>query len=139
MAGTRWIAAAVVAVTAALAAPAAADVGVQLLTTSARPGQIARLRVFAPAPMPIFLVTASRAPRPYRCRGSAICEPKSLGPPNHWPYVRLRVFARSGTVARFRVPNLLPSRYRAVLYCEPCVRGRAGSLIVSGNALRVRR
>jgi hypothetical protein len=117
---------------------AGADVGVELITASARPGQLARLRVFAPARMPLYLVTASRAPRAYRCGKNAICEPRSIGPPRRWPYVRLRVLSRTRAgVARFRVPALLPGRYRAVLYCEPCVGGPAGSLIVSGNALVV--
>jgi hypothetical protein len=135
----RWIAVAAAAVTGALAVPAAADVGVELITTITRPGQVARLRAFAPPRMPLYLVTASRAPRPSRCGQNAICEPRSLGPPDHWPYVRLRLLSRAGTVVRFRVPaTLVPGRYRAILYCEPCVRGRAGSLVVSGNALTVR-
>jgi hypothetical protein len=139
MAGSRWIAAAAIAVTAELAAPASADVGVELITTYARPGDIAKLKVFAPPRMPLYLVTASRAPHPHRCNTNAICEPTSWGPPNHWPYVRLRPLSRTHSlVVRFRVPpTLRPGRYRAVLYCEPCHRGPRGSLILSGNGLVV--
>jgi hypothetical protein len=119
-----------------VAAVAAADVGVELLTTNARPGEVARLR--APARMPLYLVTASRAPKPHRCGTNAICEPSSVGPPNHWPYVRLRVLARHAGIVRFRVPPALRrGSYRAVVYCEPCYRGPRGSLIVSANALAV--
>src|SRR6266496_915272 len=94
MSRTRWIAGACLAVT-VFAVPAAADVGVELITTSARPGQLARLHVFAPARMPLYLVTASRAPHPYHCRKNAICEPRSIEPPRRWPYVRLRVLSRT--------------------------------------------
>jgi hypothetical protein len=123
----------------ALAAPASADVGVELLTTTARPGAIIRISVFAPASMPLYLVPASRASQPHRCRNGAICEPSSVGPPDHAPYARVRPLSRRGVVVRVRVPVALRSgRYRAVLYCESCYRGVSGSLIVSGNALLVR-
>jgi hypothetical protein len=133
----RLAAAGVAALAALVAMPASADVGVRLITSRARVGQIARLS--APARMPLFLVTASRAPHPYRCGQNAICAPRSKGPPTGWPYVRLRLLSRtSAGVTRFRVPTLIPGQYRAVLYCEPCYRGPTGSLIVSGNQLTVR-
>jgi hypothetical protein len=136
MARFAAIAAAVFAALAAL--PASADIGVTLLTTSTRAGNIARLR--AQAGMPLFLVTASRAPRPYRCGHNAICAPRSIGPPTGWPYVRLRQLSRTNAgVIRFVVPALVPGDYRAVVYCEPCYRGRAGSLVVSSNRLTVHR
>jgi hypothetical protein len=127
--------------TAIATASASADVGVQLITTKARAGEIARLRALAPARMPLYLVTAARAPHSYRCRKNAICEPRSLGPPSRWPYVRLRVLSRTRAgVVRARVPAALEAgRYRAVLYCGTCYRGPAGSLIVSGNSLVVTR
>ena len=123
-----------------LAAPASADVGVELLTTSARRGAIVRINVFAPPRMPLYLVTASRALQPHRCHGDAICAPSSIGPPNHWPYVRLRPLSpRSSFIMRAGVPaRLRPGRYRAVLYCESCYRGPRGSLVISGNTLVVR-
>src|SRR5439155_25885667 len=112
------------------AAPASADVGVELLTTTARPGAIVRFSVFAPPRMPLYIVAASRAPQPHACGRHAICEPSSLGLPNHEPYVRLRPLSRARLVVRVRIPETLHvGRYRAVLYCEPCYRGRRGSLI----------
>jgi hypothetical protein len=135
----RPAAAGVVAVAAVLAAPASADIGVTLITKSARPADTARLR--GPTGMPLYLVTASRAPMPYRCGRKTICRPKSIGPPDRWPYVRLRrLLARTNAgVITFLVPNLRSGVYRAAVYCAACYRGPAGSVIVSGNTITIHR
>jgi hypothetical protein len=132
----RLAVAAVAVLAVSLVATGSGDIGVQLITTTAHPGQIARLQ--GPAGMPLYVVTASRAPQPYPCGKNAICAPRSTGPPHGWPYVRLRVLSRTSSgVIRFRVPALLAGQYRAVVYCEPCYRGPTGSLIVSGNRMTV--
>jgi hypothetical protein len=49
---------------------------------------------------------------------------------------------------RFRVPHVPPGRYQLVVYCDPCHRGRGGTLVVNnwlwrrserirGTALRI--
>ncbi len=41
-----------------------------------------------------------------------------------------------GTI-RFRVPRVAPGRYKVFVYCEPCYRGRRGSLITDDRIFRV--
>jgi hypothetical protein len=41
-----------------------------------------------------------------------------------------------GTI-RFRVPHVAPGRYKVFVYCEPCYRGRRGSLITDNRIFRV--
>jgi hypothetical protein len=59
------------------------------------------------------------------------------------PFVRLRkiewgrVTGARATI-RFRVPKLRPTRYRLVIYCEPCTQGPRASVIGSLNTLRIR-
>jgi hypothetical protein len=43
-----------------------------------------------------------------------------------------------GTI-RFRIPHVAPGLYKIFVYCEPCYRGRRGSLITDDRIFRVMR
>jgi hypothetical protein len=126
---------------AVLCASARADVGPPRLSPSAgKPGQIIGGR--GPSGMPVLMIPAWLAPKRYSCHVGAVCEPYSVGPPSRRPWVRLgrmsgRVLpVRFGTI-RFRVPRVAPGRYKVFVYCEPCYRGRRGSLITDDRIFRV--
>jgi hypothetical protein len=126
-----------------LCATAHADVGPPRLNPSAgKPGQIIMGR--GPSGMPVLMIPAWLAPTRYSCHGGAVCEPYSVGAPSRPPWIRLgrmsgRVLpVRFGTI-RFRVPRVAPGRYKVFVYCEPCYRGRRGSLITDDRIFRVMR
>ncbi len=120
----------------ALAAPAAADVGLNLTLLRVRTGGWIYATSNASG-MPVYLVPSSLAPAPYhRCHGNGVCPPISRRPPGP-PFVLLgRVPGKIGAYARhsvrFRVPHLAAGSYRVFLYCRPC----GGSMLVSGATLR---
>ena len=129
---------AVAAMASVIAAVAAADV----VITAVRPAvvrarQVVQVEAGAyrafPRPMPLYLVPVARVPK----RGAY---PK---PPRGDPFTRVgsldfRRHPRHVTM-RFRVPRLPRGRYELVIYCDPCRRGRGGTLIKDAIAIvRVR-
>jgi hypothetical protein len=92
--------------------------------------------------MPVLMIPAWLAPERYSCRGGAVCEPYSIGTPSRRPWIRLGRMSGPilpvtfGTI-RFRVPRVAPGRYKIFVYCEPCYRGRRGSLITDDRIFRV--
>ncbi len=124
-----------------LCATARADVGPPRLTSSAgKPGQVVIGR--GSSGMPVLMIPARLAPRRYSCRGGAVCEPYSVGAPSRRPWIRLgrmsgRVLPVTFGTIRFRVPRVAPGRYKVFVYCEPCYRGRGGSLITDDRIFRV--
>jgi hypothetical protein len=118
---------------AVLCATAAADVGPPRLSRAAgRPGQVVTGR--GPSGVPVLMIRARLAPKRYACRVNAVCEPYSVGAPSRAPWIRLgkmsgRVLPVSWGTIRFRIPHVAPGAYKIFIYCEPCYRGRRGSLI----------
>jgi hypothetical protein len=124
-----------------VASPARADIGVRLDRSSARVGDVVTATSARCCFNSLYLVPVRIVPSGRSCRlrngSSAICAPWSVGPPRRPGWFWLgRFFPQRGTL-RFRVPNVRPGLYRAVVYCPPCYKGPRGSLI-SGDALRVR-
>ncbi len=142
-------------VLAVAAPPAAADIGITSIDRSvASPGQFVRLTAtgyLGPQPWrayPIAMIAARSAPEPYACR-CGYCSPHlRLAALRRTPYVflgnldwRPRMASdESGRGAlRFRVPRVRPGRYVIALFCESCVRGPQGSVIIEPRlVLRVR-
>jgi hypothetical protein len=126
-----------------LCATAHADLGPPRLSQSAgKPGQVVTGR--APRGMPVLMIPERLAPQPYSCNGNAICAPYSVGAPSRSPWVRLGrlsgpVFPITFGTLRFRVPRVEPGPYKIFLYCEPCYRGRRGSLLTDRRIFRVLR
>jgi hypothetical protein len=92
--------------------------------------------------MPVLMIPAWLAPRRYSCRGGAVCEPYSVGAPSRLPWIRLgrmsgRVLPVTFGTIRFHVPRVAPGRYKVFVYCEPCYRGRRGSLLTDDRIFRV--
>ena len=120
----------------ALAAPAAADVGIDLTVLKARSGGWLYATSNASG-MPVYLIRSALSPAPWaRCHGNGVCSPRTRRPPRA-PFVRLgRVPGTSGEIARhtfrLRLPQVPAGRYRVFLYCRAC----GGSLLVSGQTLR---
>jgi hypothetical protein len=129
-----------------VAVPAAwADVGIRAVSTrEARPGDAARVTAdgfLGPKPwpaMPIVMIRERQAPRPYYC-GNGGCSPRmAAGRLRRSPYRLLGSIRRwqtqrdghgAGSLA-FAVPRVAPGRYVFGLFCERCVRGPTGSLII---------
>jgi hypothetical protein len=132
-----------IAVALTFPAGAASDVGLLLRKNAVRVG--ARMTVWGPCDrMPVYLVRDSYARRtglydvsqtvaqpptsaPFRFLGRMVCTGRMhyIGdyPNGDW--------SSWNGYLRFRVPQLPACRYQFVIYCEPCHRGRGGSLIVS--------
>jgi hypothetical protein len=141
-----------------LAVPAAAhaDIGIRHVSKSAaRPGEPVSVIVaghLGPGPwrpMPIVMIPAARTPERVRVPGgysAPLALPSELRPPRYrvvgsvrrWRAVsRMHEHARGRL--RFRVPRVTPRRYVFALFCDGCVRGPRGSLIVRKTlVLRVR-
>jgi hypothetical protein len=86
--------------------------------------------------MPVYLVPAWMAPRPYACNATAICSPQTharLGPPNYTLLGRFRETRtrHANQRFRFRVPPIKPGTYKVVLWCGAC----GGSLILAGPTI----
>jgi hypothetical protein len=126
------------------AASARADIGVLgSVPQSAAPGDRATVDIGCggcPAQglaMPVALVPAGHTgARP--CRATS-CARRSTAPPAGAPYVPIGV-ARPGhprdvSTLAFTVPDAEPGRYAYVVWCAPCLPGRAGSLIGGPSAL----
>lgn len=107
--------------------------------TRVHAGDVVRLRAGAGlrlyALLPLYLVPARSAPRPYPCtvRGQVgSCEPAVPRPPRGAAFHRIGTLntrhSKEVTIL-FRVPRLRPGPYVYVLYCGPCHRGPDGSLI----------
>jgi hypothetical protein len=129
------------AVAAAVAGTARADIVVTLDRTSARPGDLVRATSSSCCFLSLYLVPAARVPQPGPCPPpikSGGCEPWSIGPPHRrgWTWLG-RLFPHRPSV-RFRVPNVPAGLYRAVVYCAPCYRGPWGSLIAGAQQLTIR-
>jgi hypothetical protein len=126
---------------AVLCATAQADVGPPRLSRSAgKPGQVVMGR--GSSGMPVLMIPAWLAPERYSCHRGAVCEPYSVGAPSRRPWIRLgrmsgRVLPVTFGTIRFRVPHVAPGRYKVFVYCEPCYRGRRGSLITDDRIFRV--
>jgi hypothetical protein len=124
-----------------LCATAHADVGPPRLSPSGgKPGQV--VMGGGSSGMPVLMIPAWLAPKRYSCRGGAVCEPYSVGAPSRPPWIRLgrmsgRVLPVTFGTIRFRVPRVAPGRYKVFVYCEPCYRGRRGSLITDDRIFRV--
>jgi hypothetical protein len=86
--------------------------------------------------MPVYLVPAWLAPRPYACAARAVCSPQTrsrLGPPNFTLLGRFRS-SRNREVDqrfRFRVPRVTRGAYKVVLWCRRC----GGALILAGPTI----
>lgn len=110
-----------------------------------------------PEPFPVSLVNVDRAPEPKRCDRHPACGLESTGPPKDHPYRYLGLakpmFRKRDLAAwpccgapkyrlHFRVPAVRPGRYAFAIYCERCLPGPRGSLIVdtvdTDDGLRVR-
>jgi hypothetical protein len=125
-------------VAAAVAAPrAGADTAVLSVSpTSARSGDFVEVRAGSykrqSIRMPLYLVPRDKVPR-FR---------RSVGAPRGEPYtfVGLLDFRERRTVRmRFRVSRVAPGLYAFVIYCDPCARGKRGSLITTARvSLRIR-
>jgi hypothetical protein len=128
-------------------ASAAADIGIQRVDpNAARPGENVRITVRGYLgerpwrPMPVVLVPASRAPRPYPCRGgyctpSAYLRELSLPPYHLVGTVRnWRAFDGTGVnavgVMTVRVPRVRAGGYLFGLFCASCTSGPKGSVII---------
>lgn len=131
-----------------LPSSAEADIGVvSVRPTVGEPGDIVSLRIHCGGcprgenKLPVSLVPAAHAPRPTQCRDNAFCRPAAREAPHQPPFRFLGLTAANSRL-RFAVPDLRPGRYAFVIYCDPCYRGPAGSLIVDTNdpteLLRVR-
>jgi hypothetical protein len=126
-----------------LASSAKADVGVERVSpTGGRPGQLVDLWVFCGGcssglQLGVSVVPVGRAPTPIRdAQLGAYTRPASLAPPRRSPYVFVgwtdagrRSAPSERRHLRFRIPNAEAGTYAFVIYCEPCTRGRRGSLI----------
>jgi hypothetical protein len=141
MGGMKRLLLASVVLLALLSATAHADLGPPRLSRSTgRPGEIITGR--APRGMPVLMILAQLAPHRYSCHGNGICEPYSVGAPSRSPWFRLGRLAGPilpitfGTI-RLRVPRARPGPYKIFLYCEPCYRGKRGSLITDDRIFRV--
>ena len=113
---------------------AGADVGVVLDTATVRVGEALRGSGDG-AGMPVYLVPARIALRPFPCHGDGYCNHCSKRPPGP-PYVLLGRLAVTRDVYQdqrfsFRVPKVAPGRYRVALWCRAC----GGSLILAGRRI----
>jgi hypothetical protein len=140
--------ASLVAVTAAHA-----DIGIRNVSKRhARPGDAVTVTArgfLGPRPwaaMPVVIVAAGQAPRPFLC-GNGYCSPRMrakrlrrppyrfLGEIRRW---RPLPGGRGAGSLEFDVPALAPGRYVFGLFCDPCVAGVSGSLIIDHRlALRI--
>jgi len=125
-------------IAAVVAAVAAADVVITAIRpATARRDQVVQVeagayKAFA-RPMPLYLVLVARVPK------------RSIfpAPPRSYPFTRVGSldFSRHPhhIAMHFRVPRLGRGRYELVFFCDPCHRGRGGTLIKDVTAiLRVR-
>jgi hypothetical protein len=134
---------------AATASAAFADGIARVSPSVARPGEHVMVLadgLFGPRPqpvaIPVYLVPAGKLPRPLRCQGDALCQPRVLQTPRRWPYTRVATLRRyNGGRLTFRVPSIMSGRYGFVFYCDVCWNGRGGTLIanVRGPKLRIQR
>jgi hypothetical protein len=136
-----------VAVLAAVVATpsASADIGIRGVSPRhVHPGEVVRVTAdgfLGPEPwpaMPIVIVAEQHAPRPYQC-GNGYCSPRMargrLGRPPYRLLGAIRRWRRQSDghgigSLRFTVPRLRSGRYVLGLFCESCVRGPKGSLII---------
>ncbi len=122
----------------------------------ARPGEVVTFRggtgIRFRDGLPLYLVPAKDAPRPYPCRAregaEAACTPVARVPPDHAPYLRIGTVdlrdvdgtptAGYDVAITFRVPvTAARGDYAYVMYCVPCApRGTGGSLIAWTTYLR---
>jgi len=112
-----------------------ADIGVESVRPAVGdPGELVDLRVACGGcprgglRLPVSLVPAAQAPRPQRCRENALCAPTMREAPRELPF-RFIGLTNANSRLRFAIPDLNPGRYAFVIYCGPCWRGPAGSLI----------
>lgn len=129
---------------------AMADIGIRSLTpTAASPGDKVRLTVsgyLGPKPwrpMPVVMVPASAAPKPYPCR-AGFCTPRLYASQlRQSPYRLLGILSKwrvrrpgdeSGSATfTFSVPELRPGRYVFGLFCATCAAGPRGSIIIDAR------
>lgn len=98
-----------------------------------------------PPSFPVSLVPAARTPEPKHCGKYPACGLFSNGPPRKRPYTflglakptfherELEEWPCCGAPKyrlRFRIPAVEPGRHAFVIYCEGCLPGPRGSLIV---------
>jgi hypothetical protein len=135
-----------------LSSAATADIGIRGISArSARPGEVVRVTARGclgdrPWPaMPVVLVAAVNAPRPSVYGGAPTMHPERL---RGKPYRLLGAIARWRPLGSchgvghltFRVPRVARGRYVFGLFCDRCVNGPEGSLIIDhGLVLRVLR
>jgi|SRR5215203_131882 len=142
--------------------PAMADLGVENVSRSGgEQGEKVRLSVGCgacsaaggetPAAFPISLVPVAKVPVPHRCGPKALCPPRVRAVPRRAPFTYLgdaRLVDEHRAVVRyvldFTIPKLPRGTYTYVIYCDPCVDGKGGSLIAEPNPgadrlLRIRR
>jgi hypothetical protein len=121
---------------------ASADIGIRSIDAqTARTGD--RVRITArgflgarPWPaMPVEIVAAAQAPRPSRLGVTPRMRAERLRRPPYHLVGSIRGWRRLanghgvGTL-EFRVPAVIPDRYVLGLFCDRCVRGPKGSLII---------
>jgi hypothetical protein len=98
-----------------------------------------------PESFPISLVPIAKASQLHRCGPNALCPPRATGPPHHDPFTFLGkatppAQSSSGNVGAganipryrlaFEVPDVPPGLYAYVIYCETCLKGKGGALIL---------
>jgi hypothetical protein len=115
---------------------ASADIGLRLTTFHVRVGGLLK-GTGNGGGMRVYLVSESRAHRPYRCnrpRPNGICNPRFFRPPRA-PYIFLGRMPGPlnyrGRSFAFRVPRVAPGRYQVAIWCRPC----GGSLILAGDTI----
>jgi hypothetical protein len=126
----------------AFAGSATADIGIREISRgSASPGGVVRVtaRGFLgepPSPaMPVVMVAAARAPRPSRFGVTPLMRPERLRRPPYRLLGSVRQWRRLpnghgvGNLS-FRVPRVAHGRYVFGLFCDRCVNGPKGSLII---------
>jgi hypothetical protein len=129
-----------------LSATGAADVGLILRQAVVSTGD--RMTVWGPCDrMPVYLVRESYARRvgfyydslrlgraptssAFRFLGRMVCTGRMhyIGDMSHYPSGD---WSSWNGYLSFRVPRLPHGRYQLVVYCDPCHRGRGGTLVVS--------
>jgi hypothetical protein len=94
----------------------------------------------------ISLVPLDKAPRPHPCGPGGLCMPAVSAAPRRAPYRYLGQAVppargnnpEGGDVPKysldFKVSHLAPGLYTYVIYCDVCLKGRAGTLVADQEA-----
>ena len=137
----------------AVAAPAAADIGITSVSPrSAHAGTVVSVTVdgylgLRRPRMPIVIAPMAVMPKPAPCN-LGICEPEvSRSRLNLQPYrvvgeihdwrIDPNLPDHASAILRFRLPQVAPGLYAVALWCAPCVRDDGGGSLIAGGKLRI--